>query len=436
MDFELLVYVVAFSGIYILALVVIMSFAWSWRNRKNKIKQQQRADKAAAYSEISVATHRIEDALSHQSRFNENANRRVRIAEETAKRGYDQSQKNKINVENAIQRNANLTDSYIQATDVIRDRITDLHEAVDESRTATIERSRTANEALRELEDQITALQHGAITPEDINKMVAETETELEKHTLETQKASKGFYNTVDKLLTDTEDARNTTFKEISDMYATKQYVSSVNESYNSEIEALKKYVDEQQQVLADVATAATEVCKANTDENQVSDVTLDEISSMYEELLRNVGAYDDDLKQYKSDLSNAQTHISEIKKQFSDLEGTNQEMTDSLKAFNDTKNTLIEKDSYDSLEERVGLLESKAQEAISSLKSATDSANMSSMSCQKAEDICGKALIYIKDGVEMDTPTGRLVFDKETETLQMCDNENNCSPINVKLST
>nr|WRJ69748.1 hypothetical protein TetV2_00299 [Oceanusvirus sp.] len=428
-------YLGAFIAAYLVTVGIVMYYAWSWRKKRDEAVRKKQAAEAAAQVSKADAANRIRDALSYQKRYNEDASKRVRESEAAAEDNLEAAEANRDALQRQSDRNSVLSNQYIAATATVSEKANDVKRAIDLSRQSSYQRQRENTDVLRKLESDIIAWQRGTVTPEEVNEAVRKTEQEIRKHAAETEKASSGFYKTVDNLLSAAEDAKRQTMEEISQMYVKKSDMDAKTSQLMGDTTSAKNELASQYEAALSRASEVEAACGV-TNAETVDASTLDTIQKSYQQMIDEVTKYQDDLKLYSGRLATAESTLQ-------GLEGAVSAAASSASSLNEQVSTDLETIETTSSENCVPATETSAltnqiQLARDSLAETQDKytdaqtqCSATKTACESAENTCSSVLASFDSG-------GKIIAEGVGElkmvdgVLSFCDDLSNCTPFSV----
>lgn len=433
-----LAYLVGFSAVYLVAVVVILGFASRWRLRMEEARNAARTASVRRLVRLNEASAEVHDALAYQKRTNEASKGRVRRAEEAAEANARAAEANSDMLAESRAANARLAAKYAAGTDMLAQHARNINSAATAARTHSLSRATENARLLRELERDIEALYKGAATPQQVEAEVAKLEAEMAEHRRTTQAASDGFYSTVAALLAASDAAQRETGEEIATMFATKVEAQAQASELLAGVGAAKQELEAQ---YASALARADEVEAACGLRNarDLDAAALDGIQTAYDDILAK-------LSDYTAIVDDNETRWQQLDGQLADVEGSVTAALSGAETLNaEVSAALADLDEYikaectplewaENLDDNIEAASKRADELATNVDTARVACEGAAIKCVSAEDACVKAqgstALNLAEGGSVEV-AGAGTLSLAGGTLSFCDLDAVCTDLN-----
>lgn len=431
-------YLVGFSAVYLVAVVVIMSFAGKWRRKAEEAQNKERTTSVRRLVRLNSAAADVHDAMSYQKRTNEASKARIRRAEEQARANAQAAEANSELLEESREAGARIAAKYAAGTDLLGQHAQNMHQAAEAARRHSFSRAAENARLLRELERDIEALYKGAVTPQEVEEEVAKLEAELAEIQRASRAASDGFYSKVSDLLSASDAAQRETGEEIATMYATKAEAESQASELLADVGSAKAELESQYDGVKARADEVEAACGLRNS-REMDPAALDAIQTSYDTILSNLSDYasivdenDAKWRGFDARLTEAETSVSEALESASTL---NAEVGDALSDLDDyIKANCTPRESVAELEADIETANARADRLGDDVEAARVSCEGAKKTCGDAEAACtaaqGQAAMNLAEGGVVNVEDAG-TLSLSSGTLSFCTLEGVCTDLN-----
>lgn len=402
-----LAYLVGFSAIYLVAVVVILSFAGRWRRKMEEAQNKERTKSVRRLVRLNSAAAEVHDALAYQKRTNEASKGRIRKAEELAQANALAAETHADMLDESREANARLAAKYAAGTAMLGQHAQNMNKAAETARMHSLSRATENTRLLRELERDIEAMYKGAATPQEVEAEVAKLEAEMAEHRRSTQAASDGFYSKVAELLAASDVAQRETSEEITTMYATKAEAEAQASTLLADVDAAKAELESQYDTALERADEVEAACGLRNTE-MLDPAALDGIQTSYDNILAKLSDYTSIIDDNETKWNEFDGQLSDVERSVSDaLENAatlNADVSTALANLNDyIKANCTSQASVAELEGDINDAQTRADQLLTAVGDAQVACDAANQTCQDTNATCtaagGAAAVNLAEG-------------------------------------
>lgn len=434
MEAVTLAYLVGFSAVYLVTVIVILNFASTWRQKMKKAQNDSRTKSVRRLVRLNEANADVQDALAYQKRTNEAARARIRNVEEEARDNAEHAERNSRMLRESRESNAKLASEYVAGTSMLGTYAQGISDAADHARRQSFSRAKYNTGLLRKLENDIDSMIKGAATPADLKAEVTKIETELAQLRQTDQEASAEFSDKVDKLLSATEQTQKKIGNEISALYITKEEADFHSDEFSKTVENARTELESQYDSVLETAEDVEAKCGIRNIK-ELDNSKLDQVQSSYDDLLAKLAEYTEIIDENENEWSGLASRLSELEDQTESAIAKGIEQNEEVdKALSDLdeyiKSNCTSADSVNALESSITNASTTADDLRKDLDKTRILCEGAKATCEDAETACtaaqGAAAINLKDGGVINVEnTGSLSL--KDGSLEFCNLENVC---------
>ena len=433
-----LAYLVGFSAIYLVAVVVILSFAARWRRRMEEAQDKERTKSVRRLVRLNAAAAEVHDALAYQKRTNEASKGRIRRAEELARDNARAAEANSDMLEESRDANARLAAKYAAGTTMLAQHAQNMNRAAETARMHSFSRASENARLLRELERDIEAVYKGAATPQEVEAEVAKLEAEMAEHRRTTREASDGFYARVAELLAASDVAQRETGEEIATMYSTKEEAAQQASELLAAVDAAQAELESQYDTALTRADEVEAACDLRNADN-LDPAAVDGIQTSYDEILAKLSDYTAILDDNESRWDALDSQLGDVESSVSDALGNaaalNAEVTSALADLDEyIKSNCTPREAVTQLETDLDAAGARADQLGGEVDAARVSCESARQTCENAETACtaaqGAAALNLAEGGVINVD-GAGTLTLTDGTLSFCTLDNVCADLN-----
>ena len=412
-------YLVGFSAVYLVAVVVILGFASRWRRRLLEARDRSRTESVRRLVQLNTAAADVHDALAFQRRSNQESRARIRRAEEAAAENAEATRRNARALEESREHRKRLLSEHAAAVDLVGRHAGNIAGAADRARRASLDRAEAGARALRALERDIEALQKGAVTPGQVREEVAALERSLAEHREAAAASADGFRSTVDRLLAASEAAQRETNEEIAAMYATREEVQRQASELLSAVERAEEQLAAQYSAAEAAAGETAQLCDGAA---AVQGADLGAVVSAYEDAVERLGEYSERLEANDAALAPLEERVAGLE---AGEAARGEEVAAALADLNSyIAGSCVGRDDLAYVTE----VAEAAGEAAAALEARAEDAGLACDGSRRAcEEAAGDGVLA--EGGSVEVP-GMGVLKLEDGRLLMCDLDDACAPL------